>query len=228
MLDVANRVAMVSGGSRGIGKAIVEAMAEAGFRVSVGVRTPKKFQDQEGVKYFAYDAMDEETPATWLAQTIDTFGPPKALVNVAGISNRWSYQSADETALDLMWAVNVRGPARLTRHVLPHLRTCGDGRVVNIVSVAGKGLQHATGVGYAMTKHAMIAATLGVRREAFEEGVRATAICPGLVATDMTKSANTDRKMADPSDVAAAVVLALRMPNEAAIPEMIIDGKDRW
>jgi NAD(P)-dependent dehydrogenase (short-subunit alcohol dehydrogenase family) len=228
MLDPKNRIAMISGGSRGIGKAITDKLVNAGYRVSVGVRTPDSFEGHDRLAYFAYDAMSETAPADWLAATLDRFGPPQALINNAGISTGWSFASEDESALDDMYAVNARAPARLTRHVLPHLRACGDGRVVNIVSVAGKAVRSPTAVGYAMSKHAAIALTAGIRRAAFAEGVRATAVCPGFTATDMTSSMPSKDGMSEPEDIAEAVMLALLMSNSAAIPEIIVDGKDQW
>ena len=229
MLSAHNRVVMLTGSSRGIGKGILDVLLEAGFIVSAGVRRPQDFAVTDQISYHAYEALKPEDASRWVAETVAMHGRIQALVNVAGVSRKASYTTEDEAGLDEMWAINAKAPVRLTRYALPHLRACGDGRVINIASVGGKAVQHATGLGYCMTKHAMIAATAALRREAWADGVRATAICPGLVATEMTvsRAVPTD-EMPQPRDIGEVVRMALLMPNNAAIPEVIVDRQNRW
>lgn len=130
-------------------------------------------------------------------------GALHGLVNAAGINPKAALMGPDETALDAMWLVNVKAPMRLIRLALPHLQACGDGRVV-LSSLAGKRVRNPN-VGYALTKFAMVALTHAVRRKGWEHGVRATAVCPGFVATDMTAdvTALPRAAMTQPADLAA-------------------------
>ena len=229
MLDATNRVVMITGSSRGIGKGVREVLQDAGFIIAAGVRRPEDFADGDRTSYHSYDAARSEDAAAFVDAVMARYGRIQALVNVAGISRPATYNTEDESGLDEMWEINAKAPVRLTRYALPHLRACGDGRVINVVSVAGKSVKSANSLGYGMTKHAMIAATTALRREAWDDGVRATAICPGLVATDMTsRSEVPPEEMSQPRDIGEVVRLAILMPNQAAIPEVIVDRQNRW
>jgi NAD(P)-dependent dehydrogenase (short-subunit alcohol dehydrogenase family) len=81
--------------------------------------------------------------------------------------------------------VNVKAPFRLIRAALPHLRKTGQGRVINIASTDAKRYRSGVSIGYAMTKHALHAMTQAVRFAGWDDGVRATAICPGAIDTEM-------------------------------------------
>jgi NAD(P)-dependent dehydrogenase (short-subunit alcohol dehydrogenase family) len=101
-----------------------------------------------------------------------------------------------------MWRINVKDPLRVIRAALPHLAVCGHGRVVNLGSLSGRRV--GSNVGYAMTKFAVVALTHGLRREGRAAGIRATVVCPGYVAADMTL--NDDEiprhEMSQPGDIA--------------------------
>ena len=107
-------------------------------------------------------------------------------MNNAGILRLVSFDDDDEDALDAMWAVNVKAPLRLIRAALPALRQSGTGRIVNIASVDAKRYRDASvSIGYAMTKHALLALTHAARFAGWEHGVRVTALCPGAVETEL-------------------------------------------
>jgi NAD(P)-dependent dehydrogenase (short-subunit alcohol dehydrogenase family) len=230
MLNGKDRVVMLTGASRGIGKALATRLLEDGFTISAGVRNPNAFEGDSRIAYFPYDAENPADASRWLEDTLQRFGRLQALVNVAGISRRFAFSETDDAGLDEMWRVNVKAPLRLIALALPHLKACGEGRIVNVVSVAGKNVRAASAVGYAATKHAMMAVTKATRREAWADGVRATAICPGFVATDMTKNNETVARdqMTRPEDVAELIRTVLLMPNTAGIPECVIDCLDNW
>jgi NAD(P)-dependent dehydrogenase (short-subunit alcohol dehydrogenase family) len=236
MLKPAGRVVMVSGASRGIGRAVVDGLLEAGFTVSAGLRDPAVLSGDGGLLarhpgrllVCPYDAEDPGSPAAWVERTAARFGAVHGLVNAAGINTRFHLDDADETALDALWLVNVKGPLRLLRAALPHLRACGSGRVVNLASLSGKRVIN-DNVGYAMTKFAVTALTQAVRREAWNDGVRATALCPGLVNTDMTAGYRDQvdpSDMTDPIDLAALVETLLCLPNSASVAELLVNC--RW
>ena len=222
MLSVDQRVVMVSGASRGIGRAVVERLLASGFRVSAGMRDPGKLADRENLMTAPYDAEDAEAPARWVEATMRRFGAVDALVTAAGINPRVRVQDEGEEALDEMWRVNVKGPLRLVRAALPHLAVCGHGRVVNLGSLAGKRV--GSNVGYAMSKFAVVALTHGIRREGRAAGIRATVVCPGYVATDMTLADDEipRHEMSQPGDIAGLVETALMLPNNASVSELLV------
>lgn len=223
MLDPAARVVMVSGAARGIGRATVQALLAAGYRVSAGIRDPRGLEPSGQLMLHRYDAEDEASAAAWVDATVARWGALDALVNAAGINPMFRVTDADETALDAMWAVNVKGPLRLSRLALPHLRACGAGRIVNVASLSGKRVRNPS-AGYAMSKFAVVGLTHALRLEGWDDGVRATALCPGFVDTDMTAAAQFPRdEMTRPEDLAALIETLLRLPNAAVVAELLVN-----
>jgi NAD(P)-dependent dehydrogenase (short-subunit alcohol dehydrogenase family) len=224
MLDPTDRVVMVSGAARGIGRAVVERLLADGFRVSAGVRS-STLQPSERLMVHRYDAESFEGAQAWRDATLARFGSVHGLVNAAGVSlPNATLADVDEGPLDAMWLVNVKAPLRLIRLLMPALKQGGDGRVVNVSSLSGKRVANAN-IGYAMSKFALVALTHAVRRDGWEQGVRATAMCPGFVATDMTVNATAVPRasMSNPADVAALIAMALLLPGTANVAEMLIN-----
>ena len=215
---------MVSGASRGIGRCVVDRLLASGFSVSAGVRSPAALTASEALMVHRYHADDLGSARAWIDATVARFGRIDALVNAAGISQKARIVDEDETALDRMWAINVKGPMRLIRLALPHLRACGEGRIVNVASLSGKRVANEN-VGYAMSKFALVALTQAVRREGWDDGVRATALCPGFVATDMTMSVTKAPRdaMTRPEDVAVLIETMIRLPNTATVGELLVN-----
>ena len=140
----------------------------------------------ERVHAVRFDAEDPPTSAAWIDEAAACFGRIDALVNNAGILRMVTLEAGTEDDLDAMWATNVKAPFRLIRAALPHLRAAGRGRVVNIASTDAKRYRDGTAsLGYVMTKHALLAMTHAARFAGWEDGVRATAICPGAIDTEM-------------------------------------------
>ncbi len=230
MLEPEGRVIMVSGASRGIGRAIVERLHSRGYGVSAGARDPKALEKSlahlAGPRLFIgrYDAALRETHASWLDATLARFGRLDGLVNNAGTSNRFAIEHGEEADLDALITVNIKGPLFLTRICLPHLRACGAGRIVNVASLSGKRVRN-DDIAYAMTKHALMALTHGTRRIGWEDGVRATALCPGFVATDLTASVTkiSRSEMIDPNDLAVLAETVIALPNTASMAEMLVN-----
>ena len=224
MLDATDRVVMVSGAARGIGRAVVERLLDDGFLVSAGVRS-SNLVPSDRLMVHRYDAESLESAEAWRDATLARFGSLHGLVNAAGVSLPGAtLLDADETAFDAMWLINVKAPMRLIRLMLPALRKGGDGRVVNVASLSGKRVANAN-IGYAMSKFALTALTHAVRREAWDDGVRATSVCPGFVATDMTMNATAvpRDKMSSAADIAALIAMALRLPGTANVAEVLVN-----
>jgi len=227
MLDVTGRVAMISGASRGIGAAIATRLLDDGYRVSLGVRdvpaTSKTFAGHppERLQIESFDAADPATAERWIERTLQHFGELHALVNNAGIYRQVNYEEGSDADLDDLWEVNVKAPFRLTRLAMPALKQCGDGRIVNIASTDGLRFRdNSASVGYTMSKHALVAMTHAARQFGYADGVRATALCPGAVDTDMVAGlvgATPAAGRLAPGTVASLVATVLSLPNNASV-----------
>jgi NAD(P)-dependent dehydrogenase (short-subunit alcohol dehydrogenase family) len=225
------RVAMISGASRGVGSAIAERLLADGWAVSLGLRDvsiAKRFEFQERVFAAHFDANDPPTAAAWVDATIERYGRIDALINNAAILRTLTLEQGDESELDELWAVNVKAPLRLIRAALPHLRKTGQGRVINMASTDAKRVRPGAPLGYVMTKHALHAMTQAVRLEAHADGVRATAICPGAIDTEMIAHLPGATPKADrlqPETVASMVAFILSLPNQANVAEFIANTR---
>ncbi|MDH3637397.1 MAG: SDR family NAD(P)-dependent oxidoreductase [Gammaproteobacteria bacterium] len=221
---------MISGANRGIGRAIAERLMRDGYTLSLGARDPETLAVLNGVQddkvlHHEFDARAPDAATRWVDATRERFGRIDALVNNAGVVHPFDVEAQDETPLDEMWEVNVKGPLRLVRAAYTELQRCGSGRVINIVSLSGKRVKSAAIGGYAMSKHAAAAFNHALRHAGWEHGIRATSICPGFVATDMTAKVTSvpPEEMIQPEAVAHMVSSLLVMPNSASVSELPIN-----
>lgn len=222
------RVAMISGANRGIGAAIATALAAQGWTLSLGVRSPAAVGDPPGAPRTLvqpYDARDRTSEAAWVAATVARFGRIDAVVANAGIVAVKSVIEAGDAEIDDLYEVNVKAPMRLVRAAWPYLTATGRGRVITVASLSGKRVRTAKSGLYATSKFAALAFTHAVRQAGWDAGVRATAICPGFVATDMAAGVATARPedLTQPADVARIVAFALDLPNTASVAEIPIN-----
>jgi NAD(P)-dependent dehydrogenase (short-subunit alcohol dehydrogenase family) len=235
LLPPDDRVIMVSGASRGIGAATARRLLNDGYRLSLGVRDRNAGWsaigevDRARVTVSHFDALDPETASAWVEATMTTFGKIDGLVNNAGVLRHVGFDADDDAALDEMWAVNVKAPFRLIRATLPHLRASGCGRIVNIGSTDGKRYRDpSVSVGYAMTKHALVALSHATRFAGWGDGVRVTALLPGAVDTDLiagVPGVTPGPGRIDPDVIARAVAYLLSLPNNAAMAEFIVNSR---
>jgi NADP-dependent 3-hydroxy acid dehydrogenase YdfG len=219
---------MISGASRGIGLAIARELNEAGLALSLGMRRPSEFSDplakDTDVLLHAYEAHERDAATRWTEATVARFGRIDVLVNNAGISRFVGLEEGSEDDLDELLAVNVKAPFRVIRAAFPHLKASGSGRVINVASLSGKRVM-GLNAGYQMSKHAVIALTHAVRRIGWEHGIRATALCPGFVNTDLVAHV-TDlphEQMTHPADLAKLVATVVALPNTAAVAELLVN-----
>ena len=223
------RVAMVSGANRGIGLAIARELARRGFALSLGVRTPAKLAADlaRDALVHRYDAAEPGAGDEWVAATLARFGRLDVVVNNAGIAKQVTIEKGTDAQLDELLEINVKAPFRVLRAALPHLRKAGSGRVINLASLSGKRVL-GLNAGYQMSKHAVIALTHAARRAGWDDGVRACAVCPSFVRTDMG-SGNPgvdDSLITDPEDLARLVGTVVELPNSASVAELIVNW--RW
>ncbi|MGY5801585.1 SDR family NAD(P)-dependent oxidoreductase [Rhizobium sp. LEGMi12c] len=221
------RVAMISGASRGIGAALAKELAAKGWRLSLGMRRPEMpdWADATRVGVFAYDAADMDASDRWAEETLRTFGRIDAVVANAGIMIAKTVIEADDADMDELLDINVKAPRRLAKSAWNALSVSGRGRIVIIASLSGKRVKSAKSGLYAVSKFAAVALAHALRHTGFDLGIRATAICPGFVATDMARGVTTraDDDMTDPRDLARIISMLIDLPNEASVAEFAIN-----
>ena len=198
MPDKAN-VALVTGGLRGIGRAIAERLAEAGFRVAVcDIAAPDTLGDQadalksSGIAYFQCDVSKPEARAQLFSDVLARFGRLDALVNNAGIAPRVRADvlDTDEGSFDLLMAVNLKGPYFLSQLAAKQMLTqpCEDhyrGVIVNIESCSADVISINRGE-YCVSKAGIAMATQLFAARLADEGILVYGVRPGIIATDMT------------------------------------------
>jgi NAD(P)-dependent dehydrogenase (short-subunit alcohol dehydrogenase family) len=222
------RIALISGANRGIGEAIARRLLENGWALSLGVRRPDALpdhlQDSDRVSLHRYESADRDAGDRWIAEAIARHGAIDALINNAGISPQIGLEDGTDEALDEVFEINVKAPFRLLRAAMPYLKQSGQGRVVNVSSLSGKRVM-GLNAGYQMSKFAVVALTHAVRRAGWESGIRATALCPGLVDTEMSQHypGVAPEEKTDPEDLARIVHLLLELPNTASVAELLVN-----
>ena len=195
MTDLAGRVALVTGGSRGIGRAIAVSLAEAGAVVAVNYR--EKAAEAEAVAQAVRanggkavtvraDVSQAGEVARMIAEVARTLGPIDVLVNNAGIGLVRSVDDLTEADFDLTIAVNLKSVFLCTQAVIPGMRQRKWGRIVNISSGAARG---AGGVGphYNASKAGMEGMTRSYAARLVKDGITVNALAPSLIETDMVK-----------------------------------------
>ncbi len=192
MFTLDDRVAIVTGGGRGIGRGIVLALAHAGADVAIAdvdlesAEATAKEVESRGRRALVVraDVAQESSVAEAVARTLAELGRVDVLVNNAGVVQDAIGDATTEADFDRCHAVNVKGIWNATRAVLPHFRERGGGKVVNIASIAGR--SGANGLApYSASKAAAISLTQSLASELGPENVNVNAVCPGLLWTPM-------------------------------------------
>ena len=221
-------VIVISGASRGIGLAIAQTLYSEGYCLSLGMRDVDVLaayeftQDQSRVLVTHYDAHENRTAKHWIDKTIEKSGRIEALINCAGIFLDCTIEDFNEKNLDSVWQVNTKAPIVLTEAAWSYLKTSGKGRVINIISLAGK-LSYES-FAYSISKHAFLAFTHSIRQAGWQYGIRATALCPGWVNTDMAEGCQIESELlTQPEDIASIIKMLLTLPNSTSIAEMPIN-----
>lgn len=189
------RVAIVTGGTRGIGEAISLALKEAGFTVAANYagndERAKAFTDRTGIAAYKWDVADYDACQAGVAQVVADLGPIDALVNNAGITR-------DGTILKMtyqMWRevmdTNLGGCFNMAKAVFPGMRERKWGRIVNIGSINGQAGQYGQ-VNYAAAKSGIHGFTKALAQEGARFGVTVNAIAPGYIDTDMVAAVPAD------------------------------------
>lgn len=223
------RVAMVSGASRGIGRAVALHLKEQGWTLSLGAREPDAIDaalpSGERVLRHPFEARDRLSERRWAEATAARFGRIDALVLNAGVMVPKSAVEVGDEELDALLEVNVKSPLRLARAAWPLLAASGAGRIVTVVSLSGKRVKRAQSGAYSISKFAALGLAHALRHAGYEAGIRSAALCPGFVATDMAASVSAlpPARMTQPEDIARIVALLLDLPNTASVAEVPVN-----
>ncbi len=185
------RIALVTGASRGIGAAIARRLAATGLRVVCAARavdSVRALADEIGGLPIALDVTDGDAIASVGARIAADWGPVDVLINNAGVSSSAPLDKHSDADWDHMLAVNLTGPFRLCRALVPGMAARGWGRVVFVASNAGlTGYPYTTG--YCASKHGVVGLMRAMAAELARSGVTVNAVCPGFVETDMARDA---------------------------------------
>jgi NAD(P)-dependent dehydrogenase (short-subunit alcohol dehydrogenase family) len=232
---LAERAALVTGGSSGIGLAIARALGEDGYGVTVAARRPDKLEAavdglrSEGLEVQAHPAnlADEEEIVKLFAAHRERFGRLDVLANNAGVGIGGELKDAVTKHVDMQIGVNLRSYVIATREALPMLteagREHGKALIVNTSSIAGKQGQGWLSV-YSATKAGVIGLTEATQKEVGGDGIQVTALCPGFVDTPMTDWARdqvSSEEMIRPEDIAESVRFLLRTSPACVVPEIV-------
>ncbi len=220
------KVAIVTGGSSGIGERIVELFVEQGAKVVVAARRQEEgaaLEKRLGIRFIRTDVSSESDVKTMVDQTVKWFGRVDCLVNNAGVpSPMVSITEIDVPTIDQLLAVNVRGVLLGIKHVAPVMLAQKAGSIINIGSIAGlRG--GASGHIYSATKAAVQSITRSAGAELGEKGIRVNTISPGAIVTGIfAKNAGVEASKADRlTDVIKGAFATLQPTPRAGMPEDI-------
>jgi short-subunit dehydrogenase len=232
---VPDRAAIVTGGSRGIGLALAEALGAEGYGLTLSARKPDTLERAADglrakgveVEQVAANMTDEQAIIDLVRGHRERFGRLDVLVNNAGMGVGAQAGEQQTKFVDMQLDVNLRAIVLLYRECLDMLRAAGaehgNALVLNLASIAGKSPQPWLSV-YSATKAAVLAYTQAMNKELNADGVKSTAFAPGFVDTDMTefvKQTVPAEEMLRTEDIAEALRFLLRVSRACVIPEIV-------
>jgi short-subunit dehydrogenase len=217
--------ALVTGGSSGIGLALARALRADGYDLTLAARRPEPLEEaagELGALAVPANLADPDECVRVVAAHAERWEGMDVLVNSAGIGIGGSFADQDTKRIALQLDVNLRATLVITREALPHLRS-SRGQIITLASIAGTIPTPGLAV-YGATKAALIAWTNSLNREEADNGVRATAISPGFVATRMTDwTGLSDEEQISPDDIVAIVRVVLSLGPMARVPNIVVE-----
>ncbi|MDK2896002.1 MAG: hypothetical protein PWP04_122 [Candidatus Atribacteria bacterium] len=225
------KVALITGASRGIGRAIAQTLAQKGLKLALNARSLDQLKEvkatlttgEEEAVLCPGDLGDSATPIAVVKKVIDYFGQLDVLINNAGVALAKPLADTTLEEWDEQMAVNARAPFLLCREAIPYLKKSEVATIVNLSSVVGtKG--YINQGAYTASKHALMGLTKVLARELHSEGIRVHVVAPGGVATDLISTMRPDLKANDlihPQEIADIVWFLLsRRRGKAVIDEI--------
>lgn len=231
---MAQRAAIVTGGSSGIGLGIARVLGEEGYALTVAARRPEKLEEAvEGLRADGYDVnsvsgnlADEAVVQEVVRTHRERFGRLDVLVNNAGLGAGEAVGELTTKKIDLQLGINLRSPILFYRECTELLRAAGAEHrcalVVNTSSISGKAGEPWLSV-YSATRAAVVAFTQAMHKELGGDGIKSTALCPAFVDTPMTDFIKEQVKAEDMiqvSDIAETVRVLLKMSPGCVVPEI--------
>ena len=231
-MKLENRVAIITGGGRGIGRATALAFAAEGADIVLAARTDTEISAvAEEVRALGRRALAMPTDVqhktdvdAMVTQTLDTFGKVDILVNNAGVAIHNPIPKIREEDWDVTMAVNLKGVFLCTQAVFAQMCEQKSGHIVNVSSVSGK-FGHVNGGAYCASKFAVVGFTETTNNEGRPHGVKASVVCPGPVDTKMRRDNHPDDVLAHltlPEDVAELILFLVTQPPRAHTLETVI------
>lgn len=224
---LAGRRVLITGASRGIGRAIAGALAEAGASVVLSARAGQAL-DQAVAKLRAAggdahavpaDLSDGDQTSSLIERAVTQLGGLDVLINNAGLGRYGTIEQFSLADWDAVMQINLRAPFILCQAAIPHLRASSQGTILNIASVvAHKG--YVNQGAYSASKHGLLGLTKVLAAELRADGIRVQALCPGAVATEMVTQARPDLDPAAlirPEEIADWVLFLLTRRNAQAV-----------
>lgn len=235
------KVALISGGTKGIGRGVVDQLLSDGMAIATFSRNSdqvSRLQEELAGKYNADrflvsngDVTSEESVAAVVSRVKEKFGQIDVLVNNAGVGYFRDVDAFDLARFEQMISTNIVGVALLTKHVVPVMKVSKKGLIINVASISGK-VAFANGEFYSATKFAVMGYSQAIRAELAPFGIKVSTICPGMIKTDFFDEEELERRkkiwngkipqMLEVSDITRLVSLITNQSEHSDIQDLTI------
>lgn len=228
--SLAGQVAVITGGTRGIGLAVAKAFARHGMHLAICARRKEQLTDavhhlealDTEVLGLVADVTKAEEVKHFIEETLKRFGKIDVLVNNAGTGGYGPIDQTTEEDLQKVLDVNLRGVFLASRAVFPIMREKKRGYIITVSSICGKEA-YAEISAYCASKFASVGFTEALLKEGIDHGIRTTSICPGMVDTEMVEGAGVPpEEMLTAEDIAETCLYLLSLSDKAVVKEIVM------